>query len=91
MADPFQNVDAAGAEFIKIFADAMDARQDDPTMEQIVANYLSALARENPEKVIETVSRRPIFIRMTKMPFANHAGGVARVSEEFRDCDLRLR
>ena len=64
MADPFQNVDAAGAEFIKIFADAMDARQDDPTMEQIVANYLSALARENPEKVIEigagagAVSRR---------------------------------
>jgi len=40
MADPFQNVDAAGPEFIKMFADAMDARQSDPSMEAIVANYL---------------------------------------------------
>lgn len=43
MADPFQNVDAAGADFIKSFADSMDARQDDPTMEQIVATYLGKL------------------------------------------------
>jgi len=43
MADPFQNVDAAGADFIKVFADAMDARQSDPTMEAIVAAYLGQL------------------------------------------------
>ncbi|RED13844.1 class I SAM-dependent methyltransferase [Pontivivens insulae] len=40
MADPFQNVDAAGEDFIAAFADSMDARQDDPTMEAIVADYL---------------------------------------------------
>lgn len=44
MADPFQDVDAAGADFIKAFADSMDARQSDPTMEQIVATYLGALS-----------------------------------------------
>lgn len=43
MADPFQNVDAAGPEFIKAFADAMDVRQSDPTMERIVAAYLGRL------------------------------------------------
>ena len=43
MADPFQDVDSAGPEFIKMFADAMDARQSDPTMEKIVADYLAPL------------------------------------------------
>lgn len=43
MADPFQNVDAAGPEFIKIFADSMDVRQSDPAMEAVVAAYLDAL------------------------------------------------
>ena len=43
MADPFQNVDAAGADFIKAFADSMDERQSDPTMEAIVAGYLDQL------------------------------------------------
>lgn len=43
MADPFQDVDAAGPEFIRIFADSMDVRQSDPAMEQIVAAYLSRL------------------------------------------------
>ena len=43
MADPFQNVDAAGEEFIAAFADAMDARQADPQMEDIVSRYLSKL------------------------------------------------
>lgn len=45
MTDPFQDVDAAGPEFIKIFADAMDLRQSDPAMEQIVADYLHALPK----------------------------------------------
>lgn len=44
MADPFQDVDSAGPEFIKMFANAMDARQSDPTMEKIVADYLAPLA-----------------------------------------------
>ncbi|MBO9444012.1 class I SAM-dependent methyltransferase [Phaeobacter italicus] len=43
MSDPFQNVDAAGEEFIAAFADSMDARQSDPKMESIVATYLSKL------------------------------------------------
>ncbi|AUQ63618.1 class I SAM-dependent methyltransferase [Phaeobacter inhibens] len=43
MADPFQDVDSAGPEFVKMFADAMDVRQSDPTMEQIVASYLDRL------------------------------------------------
>ncbi|MEQ8342351.1 MAG: methyltransferase domain-containing protein [Marinovum algicola] len=43
MTDPFQNVDAAGPEFIKIFADTMEIRQSDPTMEALVAGYLSRL------------------------------------------------
>ncbi|WOI33792.1 methyltransferase domain-containing protein [Tritonibacter scottomollicae] len=43
MADPFQDVDAAGEEFIAAFADSMDARQSDPKMESIVASYLSKL------------------------------------------------
>jgi ubiquinone/menaquinone biosynthesis C-methylase UbiE len=43
MADPFQDVDAAGEEFIATFAEAMDARQADPTMEAIVSDYLGAL------------------------------------------------
>ncbi|WP_342075415.1 methyltransferase domain-containing protein [Yoonia sp. SS1-5] len=43
MADPFQDVDAAGEEFIAAFADSMDARQADPVMEGIVSNYLAKL------------------------------------------------
>ena len=64
MADPFQNVDAAGPEFIKMFADAMDARQSDPSMEAIVANYLHKLKPSSASHYIEigagagAVSRR---------------------------------
>ncbi len=43
MTDPFQNVDAQGEEFANLFADSMDVRQQDPTMERVVANYLAAL------------------------------------------------
>ena len=43
MADPFQIVDATGEEFVTAFADSMDARQSDPTMESIVSRYLSKL------------------------------------------------
>lgn len=64
MADPFQDVDSAGPEFIKMFADSMDVRQADPTMEEIVADYLSALSVPEDGIVIEVgagagaVSRR---------------------------------
>lgn len=44
MADPFQNVDAAGPDFIAYFADVMDRRQAEPVMEEIVAAYLDKLA-----------------------------------------------
>ncbi|MFZ5962089.1 class I SAM-dependent methyltransferase [Thalassococcus sp. BH17M4-6] len=53
MADPFQNVDAAGPEFIKIFADSMDVRQSDPAMEQIVATYLGKLSLSDDSTLIE--------------------------------------
>lgn len=43
MADPFQNVYAVGEKFIKVFADSMDERQSDPTMERIVASHLEKL------------------------------------------------
>ena len=43
MADPFQDVDAAGDEFISAFADSMDERQSDPTMERIVSGYLAKI------------------------------------------------
>ena len=43
MADPFQDVDAAGDEFISAFADSMDERQSDPIMERIVSAYLSMI------------------------------------------------
>ena len=44
MSDPFQNVDAAGEEFAALFADAMDTRQSEATMEGVVSTYLSALS-----------------------------------------------
>jgi arsenite methyltransferase len=53
MADPFQDVDAAGPEFIKMFADAMDTRQNDPTMEQIVADYLAKIDCAPDSRIIE--------------------------------------
>ncbi|MEL6584721.1 MAG: class I SAM-dependent methyltransferase [Pseudomonadota bacterium] len=64
MADPFQNVDAAGAEFIEAFADSMDARQSNPKMESIVATYLSKLTFASGSLTVEVgagagaVSRR---------------------------------
>ncbi|MDE0590867.1 methyltransferase domain-containing protein [Halocynthiibacter sp. C4] len=53
MADPFQDVDAAGAEFIRLFADLMDQRQSDPKMEKIVADYLARLTFEPSGLTIE--------------------------------------
>ena len=53
MADPFQDVDSAGPEFIKMFADAMDVRQSDPTMEKIVATYLGMLKLSDDSITIE--------------------------------------
>ncbi|MCK0168217.1 methyltransferase domain-containing protein [Jannaschia sp. S6380] len=64
MADPFQDVDAAGAEFIGVFADTMDARQAEPAMERIVAAYLSKMTFRDGGLTVEVgagagaVSRR---------------------------------
>lgn len=53
MFDPFQNVDAAGADFIKMFADSMDVRQSDPTMERIVSGYLRRLSLTGSNRIVE--------------------------------------
>lgn len=53
MPDPFQDVDAAGEEFISSFADSMDERQSDPTMELIVASYLSKLTFPEDSLTVE--------------------------------------
>lgn len=53
MADPFQNVDAAGAEFITTFAETMETRQNDPSMEAIVADYLDRLSPADDARIIE--------------------------------------
>ncbi|KUJ80394.1 hypothetical protein AVO45_04900 [Ruegeria marisrubri] len=53
MTDPFQDVDSAGPEFIKMFADSMDERQSDPKMEEIVASYLATLRLSENSTVIE--------------------------------------
>lgn len=53
MTDPFQNVDAAGEDFIASFADSMDARQSDPTMERIVSQYLERLEFRDDGLTIE--------------------------------------
>lgn len=53
MTDPFQDVDAAGEDFISAFADSMDERQSDPTMEKIVAAYLGKLAFPEGSLTIE--------------------------------------
>ncbi|MCT8160397.1 methyltransferase domain-containing protein [Pseudoruegeria sp. SHC-113] len=54
MADPFQDVDAAGPEFIRVFADSMEVRQADPVMEAVVAAYLDRLGTVAPgERLIE--------------------------------------
>ena len=53
MTDPFQDVDSAGPEFIKMFADSMDERQSDPKMEEIVASYLATLRLSEHSTVIE--------------------------------------
>lgn len=43
MADPFQDVDAHGDEFVKTVGDALETRAAEPAMQQIVDSYLSEL------------------------------------------------
>lgn len=56
MTDPFQNVDAAGPEFIRVFANAMEVRQSEPAMETIVARYLDKLAFSEGSLTVEVGS-----------------------------------
>ena len=68
MADPFQNVDAAGAEFIKVLADSMDVRQSDPAMERIVATYLGMLEFAGHRLTIEIGAGAGAAIRRVTAP-----------------------
>ncbi len=43
MSDPFQDVDARGADFVKTVGDALEIRAAEPAMQQIVDSYLSEL------------------------------------------------
>ena len=43
MSDPFQDVDARGAEFIETVGEALETRAAEPAMQQIVDSYLSEL------------------------------------------------
>ncbi|MGJ5618869.1 class I SAM-dependent methyltransferase [Sulfitobacter sp. MF3-043] len=43
MSDPFQDVDARGAEFIKTVGDALETRAAEPAMQEIVDSYLAEL------------------------------------------------
>lgn len=43
MSDPFQDVDARGAEFIQTVGDALETRAAEPAMQQIVESYLAEL------------------------------------------------
>lgn len=43
MADPFQDVDAHGAEFIQTVGDALETRAAEPAMQDIVDSYLAEL------------------------------------------------
>lgn len=53
MADPFQDVDAAGPEFIKSFEDSINVRQSDPTMEAIVASYFGHVEMTQIGQIVE--------------------------------------
>ncbi len=53
MTDPFQNVDAAGDAFVSVFAEAMDGRQSEPVMEEVVAAYLGALSFSEDTLTVE--------------------------------------
>ncbi|MEL6959007.1 MAG: methyltransferase domain-containing protein [Pseudomonadota bacterium] len=53
MTDPFQDPDAAGPDFIRAFADSMEQRQTDPTMEAIVEAYLDRLSFSADTRCLE--------------------------------------
>lgn len=53
MNDPFQDVSAAGAEFIETFAQALEARAAEPIMIQLVETYLDHLDWSAIDLVIE--------------------------------------
>ena len=74
MPDPFQNVSAAGPEFIEVFARQLEVRAAEPAMVAIVEAYLddlpwdaaasrlrSAAAPARPLDAWRRVQRRPAF------------------------------
>ena len=64
MADPFQNVSAAGAEFIATIAEGLEARAADPSMVPIVAAYLDAIDSGGVRHAIEIGSGTGPIARM---------------------------
>ena len=53
MADPFQSVSAAGAEFIATIAAGLEARAVDPSMVPIIEAYLDAIDWGDVRQAIE--------------------------------------
>ena len=53
MADPFQNVDSGGPEFVAAIAEALELRASEPIMQGIVEDYLPALACPDGGLVLE--------------------------------------
>ena len=64
MTDPFQNVSAAGAEFIETIAQGLEARAVDPSMVPIIAAYLDAIDWSAVRHAIEIGSGTGPIARM---------------------------
>ena len=64
MADPFQNVSAAGAEFIETIAKGLEARAADPSMLPIIVAYLDLIHWGDVHHAIEIGSGTGPIARM---------------------------
>ena len=76
MADPFQNVSAAGAEFIATIAAGLEARAVDPSMVPIIEAYLDAIDWGDVRHAIEIGSGTGPISRMIadRAPMAQVTG-----------------
>jgi SAM-dependent methyltransferase len=76
MADPFQNVSAAGAEFIATIAEGLEARAADPSMLPIIEAYLDAIDWGGVRRAVEIGSGTGPIARMIadRAPWAQVTG-----------------
>ena len=76
MTDPFQNVSAAGAEFIGIIAEGLEARAADLSMVPIIEAYLDAIDWGGVHRAIEIGSGTGPIARMIadRAPWAQVTG-----------------